>query len=50
MKICLEEPFKQISKLSEFSPGGEKLLSHIVDIFNIKYGLSTLYLNTNCLR
>lgn len=50
MEKCLEEPFKQISKLSQFTPGGERLLGHIVDIFNINYGLSTLYLETNCVR
>lgn len=50
MQKCLEEPFKQISKLEQFSPGGERLLSHIVDIYNINYGLSTLYLETNCIR
>lgn len=50
MEKCLEEPFKQISKLSKFTPGGERLLGHIVDIFNINYGLSTLYIETNCVR
>jgi thiol-disulfide isomerase/thioredoxin len=50
MEKSLEEPFKQISKLSQFSPGGERLLAHIVDIFNINYGLSTLYIKYNCLR
>lgn len=50
MQKCLEEPFKQITKLSQFFPGGERLLGHIVDIYNINYGLSTLYLETNCIR
>jgi thiol-disulfide isomerase/thioredoxin len=50
MEKCLEEPFKQISKLSQFSPGGERLLAHIIDTFNINYGLSTLYIKYNCIR
>jgi hypothetical protein len=40
MEKSLEEPFKQISKLSQFSPGGERLLAHIVDIFNTFYKIT----------
>lgn len=50
MQIALEEPYKNISKLIEFSPGGERLLNHVINSYNINYGLSTLYLKVNCLR